>query len=117
MSNRAERAVRNAVKREVRSLKQHFKKDGWDLDWSCIKETIFYDAFGFHLSDVLFRELVAQKMELKLGSRDEGGGLLLSKGKKSKSFKKLAWAIDIARLFRPAKKKSSKRGKKKNAKS
>lgn len=75
----AEQAVHTAAKREAKSIKQHFRTDGWDLDLACIKETIFYDAFGFHLSDALLKALLAERVNFILKSTPRG--LLLKKGK------------------------------------
>lgn len=78
-------AVERAVKREVRHIKKHFKTDGWPLDWHFINTTIFWDAFGFHLSDVLYKELIRSRSGLTLHA--DGGHLLLKKGKMGSRFK------------------------------
>jgi len=72
-------ALRQAAKTEARVLKTHFKVDKWDLNWEAIKEAVFYDAFDFHLSDVILEALLQARVNFALVNKD--GNLYLRKGK------------------------------------
>jgi len=74
----AKHALRQAASTEAQDVSTHFKKHGWDLDWDDVKESVFYDAFGFHLSDVVLEALLQARVNFALVSKE--GVLYLRKG-------------------------------------
>jgi hypothetical protein len=69
-------ALRNVHKH----IKDHFKKDGWDLSYSFFIEEIFYEANGFHLDAYLLPLIFDGSGKLELKVKDSN--LVISKYKK-----------------------------------
>lgn len=89
----ARERVRRVTNLEARNIKKHFRTDGWPLDWASLKETVFYDAFGFHLSDILLQELLAARINFVLSSATDGLKLRKAKGRLPKGPLKLKLEI------------------------
>lgn len=47
-----------AIKPELKILKQHFKKDGWDIDFNCVKSDIVARLIGLDLGWAVLYRLV-----------------------------------------------------------
>lgn len=47
------RNYKKAIKDVTKTIKHHFKKDKWDLDYNFLIEELFYKANGFHLEAYL----------------------------------------------------------------
>lgn len=41
----------------LKDVRKHFKKHGHDLDFSIIKDQLFYEAFGHHLENYILAKL------------------------------------------------------------
>lgn len=68
-----------AIKEQRRSIRKHFKEDGWDLSFDGILDDVFYDTFGFHLSDYVLSDILnaVKGIGLNLGKNGivfTGGG-------------------------------------------
>ena len=74
-----------AAKKVAKGIKEHFKKDGWDLSYNQYVEDVFYEAMGHQLESYLLKALKGQKLCIKLGGIH---GLVISKAEKSKKKKK-----------------------------
>jgi hypothetical protein len=88
-------ALEKAAKRVAKIIKQHMKKDGWDLDYSAQVTEVFYEAFGHHLENYLITELCKWRQPLALGMK--GNKVVLTKKIKKSDLK--------LNLFRKKKKK------------
>ncbi len=50
--------LRKTTKSAAKDLRKHFDKHGWDLDARSIIDDVLYDAIGFHIGELILRELV-----------------------------------------------------------
>lgn len=41
----------------LKKVRKHFKTDGYDLDFSVLKDELFYAAFGHHLENYILSKL------------------------------------------------------------
>lgn len=78
--------LKKAARKVVKSTKWHFKKYGWDLDYSFLVTDIFYEAFGHHLENYLWKELARQKVAVVMTCED--GRIMLRKRKPKKKVAK-----------------------------
>lgn len=74
--------LKKAARRVVKSTKKHFTEDGWDLDYNFLITEIFYEAFGHHLENYLWKEIARQKLAVELTFKD--GSTVLRKRKPAK---------------------------------
>ena len=81
MKNQHNLVLEEATKRVVKTIDKHFKKDGWDLDFSHLVEEVFYEAYGEYLSDILF-EQIKNKKQYHLIVSNKDMKLMLSKKNK-----------------------------------
>lgn len=81
LSTNQRRRFKQRVAREVREIKYHFKKYGWDLDWGVIKDSVLNPVFGNGLSGYLL-SAVMNATDAMLCMKDNT--LILSKSKRSK---------------------------------
>lgn len=53
--------LQKAAKKVARQMRDHMKKDGWDLSYSFYVNEVFYQAFGHHLENYLLDALRRQR--------------------------------------------------------
>lgn len=92
--------LKEAAKKVAKSTKQHFKKDGWDLDYSELVADVFYTAFGHHLENYLLEEICKFRKPLALGMKD--GVVVLTKKRPKKG------DLVLGTKFAPSKRKKRK---------
>jgi hypothetical protein len=68
--NTQNKVLKKAAKQVFREVKDHFKKDKWDLGYSMVVSDVFYRAYGHHLENYLLSELSNSKLPLSLISKD-----------------------------------------------
>lgn len=66
-----------AMKNVNKLIKDHFKKDGWDLSYTFLLNEIFYEANGFDLEAYLLPLIFDGSKKLQLKVKD--GKLVVSK--------------------------------------
>ena len=70
--------LRAAAKEVMKGVRQHFrnKEHGWDLDFSIIKNEVFFEAFGHHLENYVLDML---PKNVALTCKDGGYQTVLTK--------------------------------------
>jgi len=71
-----------AARRLTRQTKRHFEEDGWDLEYNSLVTDVFYEAFGHHLENYLWKALHRQNVAVVLTCKS--GRSVLSKLKPRK---------------------------------
>lgn len=49
--------LKAAAATALKDIRKHFKTDGYDLDFSMLKDELFYEAFGHHLENYILAKL------------------------------------------------------------
>jgi hypothetical protein len=80
------KALEKAAKRVAKQIKQHMKKDGWDLDYSFQVTDVFYEAYGHHLETYLLTELRKFRTPLALTAK-AGTEVVITKSKLKSSIR------------------------------
>lgn len=76
-------AMMKAARRVVRSLKAHFKKDKWPVNYSFYVQEVFYVAYGHHLENYLLKEMLRQLKTFTLETGKHGDLVISVPGSKS----------------------------------
>lgn len=71
-----------AAKKVMKTINSHFKKDGWELRTDYLIDEVFYEAYGEHLSNYLYKELFFNsKKGYYITTSKKHGDLVIKKNK------------------------------------